>query len=588
MSLINCQNLSMAFGGPILLDNISLIIEKNERVGLLGRNGEGKSTLLKILNNEFSPNSGRILRAASLVVSYLPQNVPSDYDEFTVAEIIKNGLRSADADKEHHVERLCTLLMLEPEQHFSELSGGQKRRTLLGKALACDPDLLILDEPTNHLDIDSIKWLENFLSRFNGSILFVTHDRSFLQNIATRILELDRGNLTSWECDYPTYLKRKKQLIDGEMEQWAQFDKKLAKEEVWIRQGIKARRTRNEGRVRALEKLRDDRRARREQQGAANIRIHDAQTSGRKVITAKNVSFSYDNFNILSDFSTSIIRGDKIGIIGDNGCGKTTLLNILLGKLQPQSGTVKHGSKLEIAYFDQHRHELNEKETVFENLADGGDTVNIAGKPRHVISYLEDFLFSPERSKQPVYCLSGGERNRLLLAKLFVEASNVLVLDEPTNDLDAETLELLEMRLLEYQGTILVVSHDRMFLDNICTKTIVFENGDVNEYVGGYSDWQFFVQKNSQELKKSKPAKVVEQRFANKKLSNKEREEWKKLPDLIMEYEMELEELQILLADPDFFKKDPDVIKQKTERATKLPNIIDTSFERWEELDQRK
>jgi ABC transport system ATP-binding/permease protein len=588
MSLINCQNLSMSFGGPILLDNISLIIGKNERVGLLGRNGEGKSTLLKILNNEFSPNSGRILRAASLIVSYLPQNVPADYDESTVAEIIKNGLRSADADKEHHVERLCTLLMLEPEQHFSELSGGQKRRTLLGKALACDPDLLILDEPTNHLDIDSIKWLENFLSRFNGSILFVTHDRSFLQNIATRILELDRGNLTSWECDYPTYLKRKKQLIDGEMEQWAQFDKKLAKEEAWIRQGIKARRTRNEGRVRALEKLRDDRRARREQQGEANIRIHDAQTSGRKVITAKNVFFSYDNLNILSDFSTSIIRGDKIGIIGDNGCGKTTLLNILLGKLQPQSGTVKHGSKLEIAYFDQHRHELNEKETVFENLADGGDTVNVAGKPRHVISYLEDFLFSPERSKQPVYCLSGGERNRLLLAKLFVEASNVLVLDEPTNDLDAETLELLEMRLLEYQGTILVVSHDRMFLDNICTKTIVFENGEVNEYVGGYSDWQFFVQKNNQELKKSKPLKVVEQRGVNKKLSNKEREEWNKLPDLIMEYEMELEKLQILLADPDFFKKDPYVIKQKTERATKLPNIIDASFERWEELDQRK
>jgi ABC transport system ATP-binding/permease protein len=588
MSLINCQNLSMSFGGPILLDNISLIIGKNERVGLLGRNGEGKSTLLKILNNEFSPNSGRILRAASLIVSYLPQNVPADYDESTVAEIIKNGLRSADADKEHHVERLCTLLMLEPEQHFSELSGGQKRRTLLGKALACDPDLLILDEPTNHLDIDSIKWLENFLSRFNGSILFVTHDRSFLQNIATRILELDRGNLTSWECDYPTYLKRKKQLIDGEMEQWAQFDKKLAKEEAWIRQGIKARRTRNEGRVRALEKLRDDRRARREQQGEANIRIHDAQTSGRKVITAKNVFFSYDNLNILSDFSTSIIRGDKIGIIGDNGCGKTTLLNILRGKLQPQSGTVKHGSKLEIAYFDQHRHELNEKETVFENLADGGDTVNVAGKPRHVISYLEDFLFSPERSKQPVYCLSGGERNRLLLAKLFVEASNVLVLDEPTNDLDAETLELLEMRLLEYQGTILVVSHDRMFLDNICTKTIVFENGEVNEYVGGYSDWQFFVQKNNQELKKSKPLKVVEQRGVNKKLSNKEREEWNKLPDLIMEYEMELEKLQILLADPDFFKKDPYVIKQKTERATKLPNIIDASFERWEELDQRK
>lgn len=578
----------MAFGGPILLDDISLIIGKNERVGLLGRNGEGKSTLLKILNNEFTPNSGKIIRSVSLVVSYLPQNVPTDCDEFTVSELIRKGLRAVDADKEHHVERLCTLLMLEPEQHFSELSGGQQRRTLLGKALACDPDLLILDEPTNHLDIDSIKWLESFLTRFNGSILFVTHDRSFLQNISTRILELDRGKLTSWECDYPTYLKRKKQLIDGEMEQWAQFDKKLAKEEAWIRQGIKARRTRNEGRVRALEDLRDDRRARREQQGEAKIRIHDAEISGRKVITAKDVCFSYDNLNILSEFSTSIVRGDKIGIIGDNGCGKTTLLNILLGKLQPQSGTIKHGSKLEIAYFDQHRHELDENETVFENLADGGDTVNIAGKPRHVISYLEDFLFSPERSKQPVYCLSGGERNRLLLAKLFVEASNVLVLDEPTNDLDAETLELLEMRLLEYQGTILVVSHDRMFLDNICTKTIVFENGEVNEYVGGYSDWQFFVQKKNQELKKAKPAKVAEQRGAKKKLSNKEREEWKKLPDRIMEYEMELEELQTQLADPDFFKNDPDVIKQYTERATELPIIIDDAFERWEQLDQRK
>jgi len=588
MSLINCQNLSMAFGGPILLDDISLIIGKNERVGLLGRNGEGKSTLLKILNNEFTANSGNIIRAVSLVVSYLPQNVPTDCDEFTVSELIKKGLRAEDADKDHHVERLCTLLMLEPEQHFNELSGGQQRRTLLGKALACDPDLIILDEPTNHLDIDSIKWLESFLTRFNGSILFVTHDRSFLQNIATRILELDRGNLTSWECDYPTYLKRKKQLIDGEMEQWAQFDKKLAKEEVWIRQSIKARRTRNEGRVRALEKLRDDRRARREQQGEAKIRIHDAQVSGRKVITAKNVCFSYDNLNILSKFSTSIVRGDKIGIIGDNGCGKTTLLNILLGKLQPKEGNVKHGSKLEIAYFDQHRQELDENETVFENLAGGGDTVNVGGKPRHVISYLEDFLFSPERSKQPVYCLSGGERNRLLLAKLFIEASNVLVLDEPTNDLDAETLELLEMRLLDYQGTILVVSHDRMFLDNICTKTIVFEHGEVNEYVGGYSDWQFFVQKKAKALKKAKPAKVAEQRVVTKKLSNKEREEWKKLPDRIMDYEMELEKLHTILADPDFFKSSPENIKKTTERATEMPTIIDDAFERWEQLDQRK
>jgi ATP-binding cassette subfamily F protein uup len=586
MSLINCQNLSMAFGGPVLLDEISLIIGKNERVGLLGRNGEGKSTLLKLLNNEFSPNGGKIIRATGLVVSYLPQNVPVDKDQLTVYQLIQNGLRVEDADKEHHVDRLCTLLMLEPEQCFGELSGGQQRRTLLAQALACNPDLLILDEPTNHLDIDSIKWLESFLARFNGSILFVTHDRSFLQNISTRILELDRGQLTSWECDYPTFLKRKKQLIDGEMEQWAQFDKKLAKEEVWIRQGIKARRTRNEGRVRALESLRGERRARREQQGEANIRIHDAQISGRKVITAKNVSFEYENLQILNAFSTSIVRGDKIGIIGDNGCGKTTLINILLGKLQPKTGNVKHGSKLEIAYFDQHRHELDENNTVFENLADGGETVMIAGKPRHVISYLEDFLFSPERAKQPVYCLSGGERNRLLLAKLFVQASNVLVLDEPTNDLDAETLELLEMRLLDYQGTILVVSHDRMFLDNICSKTIVFENGEVNEYVGGYSDWQFFVQKKAKALKKAKPARVVE-RAATKRLSNKEREEWKKLPDCIMEYEMELEKLHNILAQPDFFKSSPDKIKKTNERATELPTIIDESFERWEQLDQR-
>ena len=582
----------MSFGGPKLLDDVTLIIGKNEKVGLLGRNGEGKSTFLKLLNDEFSPANGKIIRASGLVVSYLPQNVPVEEDKY-VSKIIREGLRAQDVDKDYHIERLCTLLVLNPEQKFSELSGGQQRRTLLARALACDPDLLLLDEPTNHLDIDSIKWLEKFLARFNGSILFVTHDRSFLQNIATRIIELDRGNMTSWECDYPTYLKRKKQLIDAEMEQWAQFDKKLAQEETWIRQGIKARRTRNEGRVRALERLREERRARREQLGEAKIRIHDAQLSGRKVITAKNIFFSYENgssnMDILTNFSTSIVRGDKIGVIGDNGCGKTTLLNILLAKLKPSKGSVVHGSKLEIAYFDQHRHELDENLSVFENLADGADTVNVAGRPRHVISYLEDFLFSPERSKQPVYCLSGGERNRLLLAKLFVQTSNVLVLDEPTNDLDSETLELLEVRLLDYQGTILVVSHDRMFLDNICTKTIVFEDGDINEYVGGYSDWQFFVEKQKAKKRaEAKAAKSVVQRVIVKRLSNKEREEWKKLPDMIMEYEMELEELQLSLAGPDFFKSDPDLIKSKTERATELPQIIDAGFERWEELDQRK
>lgn len=587
MSLINCQNLYMAFGGPNLLEDVSLVIGRNERIGLVGRNGEGKSTFLKVLNGELHPDAGNIIYASGVIVSYLPQDI-SVKEDGTVGDIIRTGLRPEDVDKSHHLDRLCTLLMLDKDQLFSSLSGGQKRRTLLGRSLACDPDVLLLDEPTNHLDLESINWLENFLARFKGSLLFVTHDRTFLQNLSTRIIELDRGHLTSWECDYPTYLKRKQQLIEAQIEQWAQFDKKLAQEEAWIRMGIKARRTRNEGRVRALEELRNQRKLRREQLGQANIRIHDAEKSGHKVITAKNLHFAYNDKKIIKGFSTSIVRGDKIGVIGENGCGKTTLLKILLGQLHPQQGTVKHGTKLEIAYFDQHRHELDEQLSVFENLAEGGDTINIAGKPRHVISYLEDFLFSPKRSKQPVYCLSGGERNRLLLAKLFSKASNVLVLDEPTNDLDAETLELLEMRLLEYQGTILLVSHDRMFLDNICTKTIVFENGEINEYVGGYSDWQSFVKTRKAKQKVEKNKKPAAERKIVKKLSNKERDEWKKLPDQIMEYEMELEELQTTLANPEFFKNPPNVIKQTTDRATDLPQIIENLYNRWEELDQRR
>ncbi|MDD2238247.1 MAG: ATP-binding cassette domain-containing protein, partial [Kiritimatiellae bacterium] len=451
------------------------------------------------------------------------------------------------------------------------------------------------DEPTNHLDLDSILWLETYLRRFSGSLFFVTHDRAFLQRLATRIVELDRGRLTSWECDYSTFLRRKDSLLHAEEEQWNQFDKKLAQEEVWIRQGIKARRTRNEGRVRALEQLRVLRSERRERSDAAKMTIQQAERSGRKVITVKNLSHVYESDGrrrvILDRLATTIMRGDKVGIIGPNGCGKTTLLNLLLGRLAVQQGTVEHGTRLEISYFDQHRHKLDDSRDVLYNAADGNEFVVINGNRRHVIGYLQDFLFSPDRVRQPVRCLSGGERNRLLLARLFTQPSNVLVLDEPTNDLDTETLELLETLLVDYPGTVLLVSHDRVFLDNICTNTLVFEgDGVVNEYVGGYSDWQRCINRRPDDSidKNRVSAKPAARAPTQKKLTNKERETWEQLLIRIEEMENELHDLQHRMASADFYRGRPEEIKTVSERVTALPELIEQGYAQWADLDARR
>ena len=585
----------MAFGSHPLLAGASLQIERGERIGLLGRNGEGKSTFLKILGGLQKPDQGDLVKTSSVNVAHLDQQVPADVHG-TVADVIRTGDVAHATESDHPVERLCTLMQLTPAQAFSSLSGGQKRRTLLARALIGDPDVLLLDEPTNHLDLDSILWLEQFLRRFSGSLLFVTHDRAFLQRLATRIVELDRGMLTSWECDYTTYLRRKDALLQAEEQQWNQFDKKLAQEEVWIRQGIKARRTRNEGRVRALEQLRVLRSQRRERTESVKMTIQQSERSGRKVITAKDVTFAWAVAEtprvVLNRFSTAIMRGDKVGIMGPNGCGKTTLLNLLLGRIPVQQGTVEHGTKLEIAYFDQHRHQLDDQRDVMFNVADGNDFVTVNGSRRHVIGYLQDFLFSADRVRQPVRCLSGGERNRLLLARLFTQPSNVLVLDEPTNDLDAETLELLETRLIEYEGTVLLVSHDRMFLDNICTSTLVFEgNGEVREYVGGYSDWRRCMEQKeapAPEKKKSAPARQSAPEPGRKPLSNREREAWEQLPLRIEAMENELNEWQGKLGSTDFYRMPPEEIRRANERMAVLPPLIEQAYAQWAELDARR
>ncbi len=594
VALISCQNLRVLFGDRPLLDDANLQIEGGERIGLVGRNGEGKSTLLEILAGTQEPDGGTVVMPPGLRVALLPQQLP-EHLTGTVETVIHSG-RDGDSDVDQLVQRLCSLLHLDGGQVFQSLSGGQTRRALLGRALAAEPDLLLLDEPTNHLDLESIEWLEAFLGRFQGSLLFVTHDRTFLQRLSTRIIELDRGRLTSWNCDYPTYLSRKEALLENEEKEWALFDRNLAKEEEWIRQGIKARRTRNEGRVRALKELRAQRAQRRERVGRVRMSIQEADRSGAKVIVAEHLNFDYGGPPMVKDFSTIIYRGDKVGLIGPNGCGKTTLLNLLLGNLEPRKGTVRHGLSLEVSHFDQHRESLNQALTVAESVDQGSDFVVVDGNKRHVLSYLQDFLFSPERAKEPVSSLSGGERNRLLLARLFIRPANVLVLDEPTNDLDAETLELLEARLLEFKGTVLVVSHDRSFLDNLCSSTLVFEGeGAVKENVGGYSDWQRTVttQADTAPMKKERGKKTASNPRKRKdppkadRLSYGEKKEWEYLPARIEELEHELEALHEEMARPDFFRGDPGTIRAATARSQSLPQEIEAAFERWAVLDQR-
>ncbi|MBC8206736.1 MAG: ATP-binding cassette domain-containing protein [Kiritimatiellales bacterium] len=585
MALLSLQNLQIAFGGPKLLDGVTLQIEPGERICLIGRNGEGKSTLLKLVDGSLEPDDGTIIRQSGVTVARLQQTVPQDI-EGTVFDLVSSDWNHEHA-LDHPVEKVISLMNLDPQQLFADLSGGMRRRALLAKALVNEPEVLILDEPTNHLDIDSIQWLESFLLRWRGTVLFVTHDRVFLQKLATRIVELDRGQLTSWECDYPTYLKRRQALLDAEEGQRAEFDRKLAQEEVWIRKGIKARRTRNEGRVRELEKMRGERSQRRERSGTVKLQLHEAGTTGRKVITAKAISCAYEGEEIIHQFSTEILRGDRIGIIGPNGCGKSTLLNALLGCLEPVSGEVIHGTRLEIAYFDQHRQKLDESKSVKWNLCGDNEYVQTPSGRQHVMGYLRNFLFAPADADQPVGSLSGGERNRLMLAKLFAQPSNVLVLDEPTNDLDVETLDLLEEMLAEYQGTVLLVSHDRAFLNNVVTSTIVFDEGNIGEYAGGYDDW---VEQRARQKAAAAPASVqgsgVAEKARTRKLSNKEREQLKTLPKRIEQLEAELEELNNTLNDPDFYRRDPAEIKKTTERAEAVPLELEAAYDRWAELDE--
>ena len=589
MALISLQNVSISFGGPKLLNDETLLIEPGERVCLLGRNGEGKSTLLKILSGEQVPDDGTVVLQSGVRVGLLEQAVPEAMGR-SVLQVVQAAVDdgSEEWEAEQRANKVISLMGLSDDADFDSLSGGQKRRALLARALVQEPDVLILDEPTNHLDIESILWLENFLMRFSGSLLFVSHDRAFVRKLATRIVELDRGRLSSWDCGYDKFLQRRDEMLAAEDKQNAVFDKKLAQEEVWIRKGIQARRTRNEGRVRALKAMRSERGQRRERTGTVNLQLHEAERSGQRVIKVVNANYAWDDQVILQGLETTILRGDKIGIIGPNGCGKTTLLNVLLGQLAPDSGTVNHGTQLEVAYFDQHRAQLDDEKTVAQNVAGEEEFIMFNGKRRHIFSYLEDFLFEPARSRTPVKVLSGGERNRLLLARLFTQPSNVLVLDEPTNDLDSDTLDLLEDLLVEYSGTMLLVSHDRAFINNVVSSTLVFEGeGVVKEYAGGYDDWvdqRPVAPKAGLPKKKGAEPQKVSQAKA-RKMTNREREELKKLPGRIEQLEAELAALQETMSAPTFYQQAEELIRAGTEKADSIPKALEEAYARWEELE---
>lgn len=588
MALLSMQDVKLSFGGPPLMDGANLQIEAGERVCLLGRNGAGKSTLMKLIKGEIQPDGGEITKKQSLRVSSLTQDVPKELAG-TVFEVIAGGLNEDHhRDGRQEVDKILSLMKLKGEEDFQKLSAGLKRRVLLARGIVSEPHILLLDEPTNHLDIDAIKWLEDFLLRYGGTLLFVTHDRVFLQKLATRIVELDRGRLLSWNCDYKSYLERKEALLDGEASQNAKFDKKLAEEEVWIRKGIKARRTRNEGRVRDLQKMRDERSARRSQTGNVNLKLQEVKRSGKLVMEAENVRCGYEDTTVIESLSTTIMRGDKVGIIGPNGAGKTTLLKTLLGLQPPLEGEIAVGTNMEVAYFDQLRSQLDEEKTVIDNVADGNDMVIINDKPKHIISYLSDFLFTSDRARSPVKILSGGERNRLLLAKLFTKPSNIIVMDEPTNDLDMETLDLLEALLVEYNGTLLLVSHDRAFINNIVTSTLVFEgDGIVEEYVGGYDDWLRQRKAKSKEGSQ-KTVKSGKKLRRPKKLSFKEKKELEALPEEIEEMEEKKVALYELMADPEIYQEGGDKIADATTEIANIDDKLNIAYKRWEELEAIK
>ena len=595
MALLSLLDISLSFGGPPILESVNLQIDPGERVCLLGRNGAGKSTLMRIIGGEVEADRGEVFRPGGALYTRLSQEVPVDVHG-PVHDVVAAGLRQAahheeDWEREVRLEGLLEQLQLDPRAAFSTLSGGLKRRVLLARALAGQPDLLLLDEPTNHLDIESILWLEEFLLQSKLSLFFVTHDRVFLRKLATRIVELDRGRLVSWECDYDTYLARKQEVLEAEERQQALFDKKLAQEEAWIRRGVRAQRSRAQSRINQLMQMRAERRARRERTGNVNLRLAEAERSGVKVIEAENVAFAWPDGRVLvRDFTATLIRGDKIGIIGPNGVGKTTLIKLLLGQIAPTSGTIAHGTKLEIVYFDQLREQIDDAKTVADNIANGNATVTIDGRTRNVISYLQDFLFAPDRSRTPAGVLSGGERNRLLLARLFTKPANVLVMDEPTNDLDAETLDLLEDLLVEYQGTLLLVSHDREFLDNVVTSTLVFEGaGHIGDYVGGYAEWlpQRAAAAPQAAAVPGPPARrdTVAPRQARRKLTNKERGELEAMPARIERLEREQAELAGKLADPVFYKGEPSGPSAAKARLEACERDHAEAFARWEELE---
>jgi ATP-binding cassette subfamily F protein uup len=597
MPLAVLDQVSIAFGHVPLLDRASLQIEPRERIAVIGRNGTGKSTLLKIISGELPADAGSVWRQPSLRVARLEQDIPLT-DTRAVAAVVAEGLSGEHDEQwrtEHQVDLVLSRLHLDAAAGVATLSGGWRRRVLLARALVSQPDVLLLDEPTNHLDIEAIAWLEEFLADYPGSVIFVTHDRAFLQRLATRIVELDRGALASWPGDYATFVRRKEEALANEAVAQDKFDKRLAGEEAWLRQGIKARRTRDEGRVRALLAMREERAARRDLMVSVRLRVSQAEASGRMVFEADAISKAYAGRGVVRQFSTRIQRGDRVGLIGPNGSGKTTLLKMLMGEIVPDSGTVRHGANVEVAYYDQQREQLDPDATVFDTIGEGNDTVTVNGQPRHVHGYLRDFLFSPERARSPVKSLSGGERNRLLLARLFTRPANVLVLDEPTNDLDLETLELLEAELVAWPGTLLLVSHDRVFLDNVVTSTVAFEGeGQVEEYVGGYVDWLRQRRKASapDSRKSTRPKEAASSSAVDtqkaKKLSYKEQRELVELPQRIEALEREQSELQAAVAGPEFYKESAAVIDATLARLAELEGLLINAYERWDELDSRQ
>jgi ATP-binding cassette subfamily F protein uup len=599
MAYLNLQNVRLSFDGNRIFDDINLTIEQGEKVALVGRNGAGKSTLLKLIKGTIRPDSGAIAIQRGIRSAYLDQMVPGDMPGTVLEAVAADSGRSQKAPAlengwgfHQQAEKVISQLGLDANRIFNTLSAGLKRQVLLAKALAGEPEILMLDEPTNHMDIDSIKRLEEMLLRFPGALILVTHDRMFLERIATRIVEIDRGRLFDQSCDYKTFMERREAAREVEETHNALFDKKLAKEEHWIRGGIEARRTRNEGRVRELQKMRQARRDRRERPGLIKLEAQEAARSGQLVIKTDNVSFNYINQPIIKDLSTTIMKGDRVGILGPNASGKTTLLRLLLGELQPVSGNIRLGTNLQVSYFDQLREQLDLNKTVQQNISQNDDFVSINGKRRHIIGYLQDFLFSPDQARSYVSLLSGGERNRLLLARLFTRPSNLLVLDEPTNDLDMETLELLEDYLINYTGTILLVSHDRAFINNVVTSTLVFEgDGVVKEYVGGYDDWvsQRLPEANLNDVaavnKITAPTRAPR---LKSKFGQKQQKELDSLPLTIQNLEKEQEELYQVMGDPDLYKKDKTEISAKKERLEGVKRLLAESYTRWEELEQLK